>query len=129
MAKKIFYYRINKAWHSFQDKNKYQLLEMACDFPRVLGGFRRLRDLKKFVKTHFPAADLKELPKGQLTSNNLPSVEVDHVYLTLEGKAVRKLSWGMSRKKAARTEQIEGGEHLLIKNETMHGFDVTIQFG
>jgi hypothetical protein len=129
VTKRIFYYRINKGGHSFRDKNKYQLLEMACDFPRVLGGFAGLRDLKKFVKTHFPGADLKELPKDQLISDKTPSVEVDHVYLPLEGKAVRNLSWGMSRKKTARIEQIEGGEHLLIKNETMHGFAVTIQFG
>jgi hypothetical protein len=129
VKKKIFYYRTNKAWHSFQDKNKYQLLEITCDFPRVLGGFRRLRDLKKFVKTYFPTTELKELPKGQLFSDESSSVEVDHVYLTLEGKAIRKLFWGMSRKKVARIEQIEGGKHLLIKNETMLGFDVTIQFG
>jgi hypothetical protein len=129
VTKRIFYYRIDTGRHRFRDKKKYQLLETACDFTRVLGGFARLRDLKKFVKTHYPASELKELPRGQLIGDNEPPVEVDHVYLPLEGKAVRKLSWGMSRKKAARIEQIEGGQHLLIKNETKHGFAVTIQLG
>jgi hypothetical protein len=128
MLPKTFYYRLDKESRQGRGKNSYQLVHMIDDVPHVLGNFEEFPRLEKFVRGNFAAAQLAELP-GEIAANKLSSLDVDHIYLPLEGKAPRDLSWGMSRKKAARLEQVEGGGHILIKKESMFGFEVNIQLG
>jgi len=127
-GKKMFFYGLNKESGRLSTE-KYLLVEQMNGFYHRLGAFPNLRELKKFLKNSFPSFHLKALPKNWKENTSQPHVELDHVYLPLEGDTLRGLAWGMSRKKVTRIEQIEGGEHLLIKQEPLFGFDVTIQFG
>jgi hypothetical protein len=125
---KIFFYGHNKeADHLNNDK--YLLVEQMNGCYHQVGTFQNLRELKKFLKNSFPSFQLKSLPKNWKDITTQRHLEKDHVYLPLEGDTLRGLAWGMSRKKVTRIEQIEGGEHLLIKQEPLFGFDVTILFG
>jgi len=127
LDQKTLYYRINRGQAHIDRKDKYQLMGFPCNVPHVIMGFAKLRDLKKYAHEQFPDAVLQEL--SGTTPDKSPLPETDHVYLPLKGDTVRGLSWGMSRKKVARIEQIDGGEHVMIKNGVMEGFDVTIQLG
>lgn len=129
IGKKIFYYRHNKDWDTSAKENRYQLLELPCNIPRVIVGFPRLRDLKRFIKTRFPGAELKEYPEEERKQGESSPLEVDHIYMPLDGEAIRGLTWGMSRKKVARKEQIDGGECVLIKEEFKNGFAIKIRVG
>jgi hypothetical protein len=131
VEKKVFYYRVDKK----RDQNctpneiRYQLLQVTSEISYVLGEFDRLPVLKKFIRTYFPGAVLKEFPKKLQIMDKPSSFDIERLYLPLQGNAPRGLSWGMSRKRVSRVEQIDGGERLLMKTESMHGFDAVIQFG
>ncbi len=125
---KTLYYRLNKDRDHHAD-HKYQLLEFHCDIPKILGEFRRMRDLKKYAATRFSGCELNKIRRKGVTVKK-PLIETtENVYLLLDGKAIRKLSWGMSWKKVTRLEQIEGDEAHLKKNETISGCDAQLYFG
>jgi hypothetical protein len=128
---KVLFYRKYKNRDHTQNHTKYELIEFLCNVPHVLKGFPRLRDLKKFVKSHYDNKnyELKKLRKDAGIVKKPLVEEVEHVYIKLEGKAVRDLSWGMSWNKVARIEQIEGIEAHLKKTENVLGFEVNIHFG
>ena len=129
--KKVLFYRKTANRGGTLTHPKYELIEFPCNVPHIIKGFSHMRDLKKFVKSHYEHTnyELKKLRKDTKIVKKPLVEEVDHVYIKLEGKAVRDLSWGMSWQKVARTEQIEGDEAHLKKTENVLGFEVHIHFG
>lgn len=129
MEKETLFYRYIQQRELKEDKNNYQLILCAGDISLVLGNFKHLNDMEGVVQKYFPGTKLEKFSKKKAAMKKSSLLELDKIHLPLQGNAPRKLSWGMSRKKVARIEQIDGGEHLLMKDERLHGHEVNIQFG
>lgn len=126
---KVLYYRRSKNHQHTINYSHYELVEFVCNKPRVLAGFNRMLELKKFVRKNHDDCRLKRLSKHHNGHDGPLLEEVDHVYLPLKGEAIRDLEWGMSWKKVARMEQLEGDEAHLKKVEELLGHDIQIYFG
>ncbi|MCP4154936.1 MAG: hypothetical protein GY757_44850 [bacterium] len=125
---KTLFFHVNKAREA-EDPNKFQLIEFSCDQPLLIEEFRRLRDLKKYVNHHYENYELKKLRRDRVIIKKPLIDTAERVYLMLEGKTIRKLSWGISWHKVVRIEQIEGDEAHLKRDEKVFGLDTQIFFG